>query len=49
MTNTNKVDYTKQDLIEYYKDKILLDWVKNNHPEIIEKAEEFINNNIKYE
>lgn len=49
MTNTNKVDYTKEDLIEYYKNKILLDWVKNNHPEIIEKAEEFIKNNIKYE
>lgn len=47
--NKNQVDYNKEDILEFYKNKILLDWIKNNHPEIIEKAEEFVNNNIKYE
>ena len=47
--NKHQVDYDKEDILEFYKNKILLDWIKNNHPEIIKKAEEFINNNINYE
>ena len=47
--NKYQVDYNKEDMLEFYKNKILLDWIKNNHPEIIKKAEEFINNNINYE
>ena len=47
--NKYQVDYTKEDILEFYKNQILLDWIKNNHPEIIEKAEEFIKINIKYE
>ena len=47
--NEHNIDYTAEDLFNFYKNEILIDWIKNNHPEIIEKVEEFIKNNIKYE
>lgn len=37
-----KVNYTIGDFFEFYRNKILINWVKDNHPEIIEKAEKFI-------
>jgi hypothetical protein len=42
MTNNRNIDYSIEDLVEFYRNKILLDWVKENHPEIIQKAEEFL-------
>lgn len=47
--NKHKIDYDKEDILEFYKNKILLDWIKNHHPEIIEKVEEFLKINIKHE
>ena len=38
------IDYTKQDVIAIYKNKILLDWIATHHPEIISKVELFLKN-----
>lgn len=45
--NNYKVNIPHENVIEFYKNKILLDWIQNHHPEIIQKAEEFIKDNIK--
>ena len=40
--NNNTIDYAEEDLFEYYKHEIILNWVKENHPKIIKKTEEFL-------
>ena len=45
--SNNKVDYTQKDLFQFYLNKILLDWIKNNHPKIIEKAQDFLINELQ--
>ncbi len=40
--SNNKVDYKQEDLFQFYLNKILLDWIKNHHPETIEKAKDFL-------
>jgi Mg/Co/Ni transporter MgtE len=40
--NRYEVDYSIEDLFEYFRNKILINWIKDNHPEIFNKAEEFV-------
>ena len=39
----SKIAYTKEELFDYHLDKILLDWIKKNKPDIVEKAKQFVN------
>jgi len=40
--SNSKVDYTQENLFEFYLNKILLDWIEDHHPEIVAKAKEFL-------
>jgi len=42
MLNKNTIDYSKEDLVEYYVQLILKQWIKDHHPEIIQKAREIV-------
>lgn len=44
--NRCKVNYSAEDLLEYFRNKILIDWIKDNHPEILEKTEEFVKSEL---
>ena len=39
----HKIEYSQEDLFNYYLNKILLDWVRNNEPDIVDKAKQFVN------
>ncbi len=41
-----KVDLSKEDLFNFYLNKILLDWIESNRPDIIELAKQFINEEL---
>jgi len=40
------INYTKEDLITIYKNKILLEWIATHHPETISKVELFLKNEL---
>lgn len=40
--NKFKVDYSIEDIREFILNKILLDWVKEHRPDVVEKATNFI-------
>ena len=41
-----KVDLSKEDLFNFYLNKILLDWIESNRPDIVERAKQFINEEL---
>lgn len=45
--NKFEISYSREDLICYYKNKFVLEWCKQNHPQILEKAVEIIEEYIK--
>jgi uncharacterized UPF0160 family protein len=50
MTETNQkysIDFNKEDLIYYYYQKFILEWVENNHSEFCEKVKRFLEDEIK--
>lgn len=36
--NKFEIHYSQEDLVTYYKNKFILEWCKQNKPEIFEKA-----------
>lgn len=36
--NKFKIDYLEEDLVNYYKNKFILEWSKQNQPEVLEEA-----------
>jgi len=46
LDNNFKLDYSKEDLLEYYTNKILLNWIKEHKPELIDKVKEFVNREL---
>ena len=41
-----KVDITQEDLINYYYNKFLLEWVKKNKPELCKKIKKLLKDEI---
>jgi hypothetical protein len=39
-TNNPQVNYSDEDLIEFYKNKIIKYWIESNHPQIVQKCKE---------
>jgi len=46
-SQTYSIDFTKEDLIEYYYQKFILEWAKENHSEVCEKVRRFLEDEIK--
>tara|TARA_B100001094_G_scaffold317091_1_gene359083 strand:- start:1082 stop:1255 length:174 start_codon:yes stop_codon:yes gene_type:complete len=44
-----KIDYTKEDLIQYYVNKWVFNWVKRYHPEAFDEARKFVEENLDNE
>lgn len=41
-----KVDLSKEDLLNFYLNKILLDWIESNRPDIVDRAKQFVNEEL---
>lgn len=46
LDNNFEVDYSKEDLLEYYTNKILLNWAREHQPELVDKVKEFVNSEL---
>ena len=44
--NYCKTNYSKEDLITAHTNKIVMNWVKDNHPEVIEEVKKFVEDNL---
>lgn len=47
--NKCKTNYSKEEIITAHTNEIVMNWVKDNHPEIIEKTRKFVEENISEE
>jgi len=46
MSNNYTVDYSFEDFVEFYHNQILLNWIQDHHPEVIEKARIFLSDTL---
>lgn len=44
--NKCKTNYSKEEIITAQTNEIVMNWVKDNHPEVIEKIRKFVKKNI---
>ena len=42
-----ELDIEEEDLINYYKNQWLIEWIKKYHPELFEEAESFAKQYVK--
>jgi len=47
--NKCKTNYSKEEIITAHTNEIVMNWVKDNHPEIIKKTRKFVEENISEE
>ena len=47
--NKCKTNYSKEEIITAHTNEIVMNWVKDNHPEIIKKTRKFVEGNISEE
>jgi hypothetical protein len=46
-TNNPQINYSNEDLVLYYQNKIIKYWVELNHPEVVQKCKELAVDHVR--